>query len=230
MDQWGNIAAGIDLVRRLSGKRVHGLCFPLMLKADGTKFGKTEAGAIWLDPEMTSPFEFYQFWIRSTDADVLSYLKHFTLLDIEKITEYEKQIAEHPEKRVAQKALAYEATLLVHGETEAVKAREASEKLFSGNIQGATDEQIQTIFPNVPSTQFARDRLTQGLPLVDVLVESGLCKGKGDARRQIKAGGVYVNDVRCQETDKALTPADTASDHFLILRKGKKNYHLVQFD
>lgn len=229
MDQWGNIAAGIDLVRRMAGKRVHGLCFPLLTKADGSKFGKTEAGAVWLDPQKTSPFQFYQFWVRSTDNDVLKYLKLFTLLELEQILKLEKSLENAPEKRDAQKALAFEVTKLIHGNLEAQKAKEASEKLFSGSLKGATDEQIKTIFQDVPSTRLAKDRLTEGISLIDLLAETKLCKSKGEARRQIKGGGIYINDDRCDDPDKMLLGDDLASENFLILRRGKKNYHLVQF-
>ena len=229
MDQWGNIAAGIDLVRRMSGQRVHGLCFPLLTKADGSKFGKTEAGAVWLDREKTSPFQFYQFWVRSSDRDVIKYLKLFSLLELEQIAQLEQSVEKAPEKREAQKALAFEVTSLIHGTEEAQKAKEASEKLFSGDLTGATDELIKTIFPDVPSTEYPKERLSDGFSLVDLLAETNLCKSKGDARRQIKGGGIYINDNRCKDTEKIVKTDDLASDNFLILRRGKKNYHLVQF-
>ena len=230
MDQWGNIAAGIDLVRRLAGKRVHGVCFPLLTKADGTKFGKTESGGVWLNPDMTSPFDFYQFWVRADDADVVKFLRFFTLFDSSQIAQLESALAEAPEQREAQKALAHEVTRAVHGRTEADLAKAAAEKLFSGDLKGATDDQLKTIFPDVPSTKLPRARLTAGLSLIDLLAESGLCKSKGDARRQIQSGGIYINDERCNQVDKALSTDDLASEHYLILRRGKKTYHLIAFD
>ena len=230
MDQWGNIAAGIDLVRRLQGKRVHGLCFPLMTKADGSKFGKTESGAIWLDPEMTSPYNFYQFWVRSNDNDVIKYLKFFTLVEMQKIKELEIALETEPQARVPHKILAYEVTKLVHGKEEAKKAKAASEMIYSENLKGASDEQIKTVFADVDSTTVARNRLDHGLLLADILAETGLCKSKGDAKRQIKAGGIYLNDQRCKEVEKELGSQDLASENFIVLRKGKKNYHLLQFD
>ena len=230
MDQWGNIAAGIDLVRRLAKNRVHGICFPLLTKADGSKFGKTEGGGVWLNPTMTSPFQFYQFWVRSLDGDVINYLKLFTLLDLEKIAILEASCTANPELREAQKALAYETTRLVHGKIEADKAKAASERLFSGSLKGATDEQLETIFPDVPSTDLPRGQLTEGLALIDVLEKSGLCKSKGEARRQIQGGGVYVNDERCNDVEKILSTEDLASENYLILRRGKKTYHLIRFD
>jgi len=228
MDQWGNIAAGIDLVRRLRGKKVHGLCFPLMTKADGSKFGKTESGAIWLDPELTSPFNFYQFWVRTDDRDVVKYLKLFTFLPLEKIENLEDVLEESPEKREPHKVLAFEVTSIVHGQEEAEKAKAASELIYSDSLKGATDQQITTIFSDVPSTSISKERLGNGITLVDVLSECGLCKSKGDARRQIKGGGIYLNDRRCQEIEKVLFLDDLASENFMVIRRGKKNHHLIR--
>ena len=240
-DQWGNIAAGIDLIRRMYAvegsessestyKPGHGVCFPLLLKADGTKFGKTESGAVWLDPEMTSPFEFYQFWVRSDDRDVIKYLKYFTFLELDEIAKLEESLESEPEKRMPHKRLAFEVTAIVHGEQEATNAKEASEKLYSGDLTGLSEKQLATIFPDVPSTPMPRTRLDEGVALVDVLAETNLCKSKGDARRQIKSGGVYLNDKRQTDTERILTAADLASEKTMILRRGKKSYHLVRFE
>jgi len=228
-DQWGNITAGIDLVRRLEGRQVYGMTSPLLTTADGRKFGKTEAGAVWLDPEKTTPYEFYQYWIRADDRDVIDLLKRFTYLPLERIDELERQVQSQPEKRLAQKVLAEEVTRLVHGPEQLEIARRASDVLFGAEISGLTDRDLQQIFRDVPGSTLSRDRLSAGLPLIETLCEIGLCASRGEAKKLIKSGGVYVNNLRINALDHLLTPSSLASPNILILRTGKKRYHLVRF-
>lgn len=229
-DQWGNITAGIDLVRRLRGVQLHGMTCPLLLKSDGTKMGKTEAGAVWLAPEKTSPYRFYQYWINLPDADVGRCLRYFTDLDRETITALEARHAQNPEMRQAQRRLADELTRLVHGQEGLSIAQRATEVLFGAEIHELTDAQLAEIFADVPSKQLPRDRLSgQGLPLVDALVEAGLATSKAEARRLISQGGVYLNNRRVRQIDTRLRPADLAGQTVLVLRCGKKTYALLQF-
>ncbi len=228
-DQWGNITAGIDLTRKLAGAGVYGLTSPLITTASGQKFGKTEAGTIWLDAARTSPYEFYQYWMRCDDRDVISLLKRFTYLPMERIGELEKAVAERPEKREAQAVLAEEVTRLVHGEELLGVAVKASQVLFGQEIEGLSDADLSSIFADVPSTSLSRDKLDEGLGLLDALTESKLCSSRGDAKKLIKAGGAYVNNVRMGELDYVLKTADLASETIMVLRSGKKKYHLLKF-
>jgi len=227
-DQWGNITAGIDLVRRMEGARAFGIVFPLVTQASGVKFGKTEAGNVWLDPEMTSPFRFYQYWINVEDADAVRYLKYFTLLDAERIAELEGEVAAQPQGRAAQRALADDVTCRLHGETGLAKAQLATRALFGGDVEGLGADDITDIFADVPSSELRKDELAgEGKPVVDLLAESGIASSRGDARRSIEGGGVYVNNVRVEDVTRALTMDDTIEGRFLLVRKGKKRYHLV---
>jgi len=228
-DQWGNITAGIELIRRLEAKPAYGLTSPLVTKADGQKFGKTESGAVWLDPQRTSPYDFYQYWIRTDDRDVITLLKYFTYLPMEKIVELERQVASAPEKRQAQQVLAEEVTRLVHGEGELKRAQKASRMLFGEEIFGLNDNELSGIFADVPSSQMPRDRLADGIGLIDALHETGLCASRGEAKKLIKNGGAYVNNRKIDALDFTLTPKELASESILILRSGKKNYHLIRF-
>jgi tyrosyl-tRNA synthetase len=228
-DQWGNITAGVELVRRVRGDTVYGLVYPLITKADGTKFGKTETGTVWLAPERTSPYRFYQFWLNTDDRDVVKYLKFFTFLDRDSIADLEQSVSERPEQRQAQYRLAREMTGLVHGESALARAEQASQVLFGGEIGGLSAEDIQDIFAEVPSSDLPKTRLEgQGLNIVDLLTESGVASSKGDARRTISAGGMYLNNRRLDDTDRSVSVADAIEGRFLVLRKGRKNYHLIK--
>lgn len=226
-DQWGNILAGIDLIRRLRGTRAHGLVFPLVTTSAGVKFGKTEAGAVWLDPKLTSPYRFYQFWLNTDDRDAINYLKFFTWLSQEEIAELEESVRTEPEKRRAQRELARQVTALVHGETELEKALRASEVLFGKEISGLTVDELFDIFADVPSTELERSKL-DGLTLTDVLVLSGLAPSKGEARRLVQGGGVCINNRRVSDARQPISADDLVDGRVLVLRKGAKNYHLIK--
>jgi len=227
-DQWGNITSGIDLVRRVEGARAYGVVFPLITQASGVKFGKTEEGAVWLDPEMTSPFRFYQFWINVDDADVVRYLKYFTLLDPGRIAELEHELASAPEKRSAQKALADDVTRRLHGETGLARAQQATRALFGGEVAGLGADDIADIFSDVPSHELEKEALAgAGKGIVDLLAETGVATSKGEARRSVEGGGVYVNGVRVADVTRAVTLTDAIDGRFVLLRIGKKRYHLV---
>ncbi|MEW5867995.1 MAG: tyrosine--tRNA ligase [Chloroflexota bacterium] len=228
-DQWGNITAGVELIRRMRGAAAYGMVYPLITKADGTKFGKTETGTVWLSAERTSPYRFYQFWLNADDRDVISYLKFFTFLDQAAIAELESAVAERPEQRQAQRRLATEMTRIVHGETALAGAEQASQVLFGGEISGLSAADIEDIFADVPSSDLPKANLEgQGLTIVDLLVTSQVAKSKGEARRWIAEGGVYLNNLRVIETQQAVALADTIQGRFLVLRRGRKNYHLVK--
>jgi len=228
-DQWGNIVSGIDLTRRLAGKQVYGMTFPLITKSDGTKFGKSEGGAIWLDAEKTSPYEFYQYFVRQADEDIIRYLKVFTQLTLEEIAELEEQVKNEPYKRAAQKKLAEEVTRTVHGQDTLDKVLKASQVLFGAAIEDLDDSTIANIFKDVPSTLQDKKVLASGWNLIDALVETEACKSKGQARKLVQSGGVYVNNNQQKDTELQLTSESMASESYLILRTGKKNYYLVQF-
>ena len=237
-DQWGNILAGADLIRRLRGegtpefggqkKLAHGLVFPLVTTSSGVKFGKTEAGTVWLDPALTSPFRFYQFWINTDDRDVLTYLKLFTWLTREEIAELEEKVRTAPQEREAQRRLAREVTRMVHGEDALAKAERASAVLFGAEVSALEPREVRDIFADVPSTEIPKAQLQEGLSLVDLLVSAGLAPSKGEARRAIQGGGIYLNNVRVSDEKKAVTPDDTIGGELIVLRKGRKEYRLVR--
>lgn len=229
-DQWGNIVAGLELVRRVRGERVFGIVYPLITRADGSPFGKTAAGqSVWLDPQRTSPYRFYQFWLNTDDTTVGDYLKFFTFLDRETIGELEKRVQERPERREAQRRLAEEMTRMVHGPTALERAQLASEVLFGGELEGLEAEDIADIFSDVPSSELPRTALEDsGVSIVDLLAESGLASSKGQAKRDIKGGGVYLNNVRVSDWRRTATLQDTIEGQYLVLRKGRKRYHLVR--
>jgi tyrosyl-tRNA synthetase len=212
----------------MASARAFGVVLPLVTQASGVKFGKTEEGAVWLDAAMTSPFRFYQFWINVDDADVVRYLKYFTLLDVDRVVELEHQVASAPAERSAQKALAEDMTRRLHGETGLARARQATEALFGGGVSGLGADEIADIFADVPSHEIARDDLAgEGKPLVELLADTGIASSKGDARRSIEGGGVYVNNVRVDDVGRRLTTADAIEGRFVLVRIGKKRYHLV---
>ncbi len=228
-DQWGNIVAGMDLIRRLRDDSAYGLTVPLVTKSDGSKFGKSESGNTWLDPARTSPYRFYQFWINQADADVPRWLRFFTFLPHEEIAECERSLAEEPEKRVAHRKLAAEVTLLVHGPAALENAVRATEAMFGGELTGLDDATLEDVFSEVPSNHLDRAALAGDRLLVDVLVECGAFKSKGEVRRLIDNGGLYLNNQRVDGYDMKLTEQCLCSTHIAVLRKGKKNYHLLKF-
>ena len=224
-DQWGNITAGIDLTRKKLGRTVFGLTLPLITNADGTKFGKTEAGAVWLDPARTSVYKFYQFWIRTDDRDVLRYLRFFTFLSQAEIAALEQQHNENPGARVAHKALAKAVTDLVHGPDATAEAMRASEILFGGDLSGIPETTFNEIVGEVPTREIGKADLDgAGKPLVELLVHGGLCSSKGQARKDIEGGGVYVNNQREPSFQRLVVAKDLLFGKYLLLRKGKRNY------
>ncbi|MGA6837872.1 tyrosine--tRNA ligase [Priestia megaterium] len=225
-DQWGNITAGLELIRKSEeDAKVFGLTVPLVTKADGTKFGKTEGGAIWLDPEKTSPYEFYQFWINTDDRDVIKYLKYFTFLSHEEINELAASAKEAPEKREAQKALAAAMTTLVHGEEALEQAIRISQALFSGSISELTAEEIKQGFKDVPSYTHTGENIG----LIDLLVESKISPSKRQAREDISNGAIYLNGEREQDLQKTVGAEDRIEGQFTVIRRGKKKYTLIQY-
>ena len=227
-DQWGNITAGIELTRKKLGKPVFGLTLPLITNTDGSKFGKTAAGAIWLDPKRTSVYKFYQFWINTADADVIRYLKYFTFLPQTEIEALEVKHSANPGAREAHKALARAATDLIHGEHATQEAIRASEILFGGELKGISETTFNDIVGEVPTKEVERIKLDgPGLPLVELLVHAGLCPSKGQARKDVEGGGVNINNVREASAARAVTAADLLFGKHVLLRKGKKNYVVV---
>ncbi|MFM2295722.1 MAG: hypothetical protein RLZZ350_2135 [Verrucomicrobiota bacterium] len=227
-DQWGNITAGIELTRKKLGQQVFGLTLPLVTKADGTKFGKTETGTIWIDAKKTSVYKFFQFWVNTDDRDVIRYLKFFTFLTREEIAVLEKQHAENPGGRVAHKALAKAVTDLIHGANATAEAIRASEILFGGELAGVSETTFNDIVGEVPTKEIERAKLEgAGIPLVELLVHSGLCPSKGQARKDVEGGGVNLNNIREANPARAVTARDLLFGKHLLLRKGKKNYVVV---
>ena len=227
-DQWGNITAGIDLIHRKQNKQSYGLTLPLITNADGTKFGKTESGAVWLDVNRTSIYQFYQFWVRIDDRDVVRYLNYFTFLNRDVVEELAKQHEAEPHARIAHKALAKEVTALVHGEPAAEEAIRASEILFGGDLDGITESTFREVAGEVPTCEVATDRFGgEGLWLPELLHESGLAQSRGQARKDVKGGGVYVNSKRIDDEQHKLTEADLMFDKYVLLRRGKRNYAVI---
>jgi tyrosyl-tRNA synthetase len=226
-DQWGNITAGLELIRKTEGEaKAFGLTIPLVTKADGTKFGKTESGTIWLDKEKTSPYEFYQFWINTDDRDVIKYLKYFTFLSKDEIEELERKLKEAPEQRAAQKALAEEMTKLVHGEDALKQAIRISEALFSGSVSELTAEEIEQGFKDVPSFEYEGEEV----PLVELLVMAKIVPSKRQAREDISNGAIYVNGERVQDINAVITKENRIEGRFTIIRRGKKKYYLIRYN
>ena len=224
-DQWGNITAGLDLIRKKEGSdaQAFGLTIPLMLKADGTKFGKTAGGAIWLDPKKTSPYEFYQFWLNQDDRDVVRYLKFYTFLNREEIEDLANKVANEPHKREAQKTLAHEMTLFVHGEEALTDALSITEALFSGDVKELTAQQIEDGFKHMPNVVIK----TEALNIVDWLVDTAIEPSKRQAREDIENGAISINGDKITSTETMITPSLAIDERFIIVRKGKKNYTLV---
>jgi tyrosyl-tRNA synthetase len=227
-DQWGNITAGIELSRRKLNATVFGLTLPLITNADGTKFGKTEAGAVWLDPARTSVYKFYQFWIRTDDRDVIRYLKYFTFLSQERIAELESSHNENPSAREAHTALAVAMTDLLHGESATAEAQAASKILFGGGLEGIGEGTFNEIVGEVPTVEIERAKLEgDGVPILELFVTSGLCQSNGQARKDLQGGGINLNNERQSDPKRVITASDLLFDRHLLLRKGKRNYTVI---
>ena len=227
-DQWGNITAGIDLIHRRQNRQAFGLTLPLITNADGTKFGKTEAGAVWLDVARTSIYQFYQYWVRVDDRDVVRYLNFFTFLHRDEIEALARQHSEQPQARIAHKALAKGVTALVHGEAAANEAIRASEILFGGELDGITEATFREIAGEVPTHEIGLDRFGgEGLWLPELLHEVGLAQSRGQARKDVRGGGVYVNNRRTDDEQHKLQSGDLLFCKYLLLRRGKRNYAVV---
>lgn len=228
-DQWGNIVAGIELIRKLRGTRGYGMVFPLVTSSGGVKFGKTEAGSVWLDPNLTSPYRFYQFWFNIDDQDVVKYLKFFTMLNQQEIAELETSLSVSPEKRVAQKRLAEEVTGMVHGETNLRKAIMASEVLFGGEIADLSARDVLDIFAEVPSSEMPKAAFEgDGVSIVDLALVCGFGTSRSAVRRLIESGGIYVNNRRVSDAQAKIGLSALIEGQYLVLRKGAKDYHLIQ--
>ncbi|PCF43102.1 tyrosine--tRNA ligase [Staphylococcus delphini] len=225
-DQWGNITSGIELMRRMYGVTdAYGFTIPLVTKADGKKFGKSESGAIWLDPEKTSPYEFYQFWINTTDDDVIKFLKYFTFLSKADIEALEKSVAEEPHLRKAQTTLAEEVTRFIHGEDALAEAQRISQALFKGDLKSLSAEEIKAGFKDVPQVTLSNETTN----LVDALVETKISSSKRQAREDITNGAIYINGERQQDLEYTLSSDDRYDDTFTIIRRGKKKYFMVNY-
>lgn len=229
-DQWGNITAGMELIRRSRENqeediKVYGLTVPLITKADGTKFGKTAGGAVWLDPDKTSPYEFYQFWINTDDRDVIKFINYFTFLSQEEIRELEEEVQNHPEKRIAQKRLAEEMTKLVHSEEALAQAQKITEALFSGDLKQLSVREIEQGFKDVPTYETENKEIG----LVDLLVNAKISPSKRQAREDIKNGAIYINGERQQEVNHVISSEDRIEEVCTIIRRGKKKYFLVRY-
>ncbi len=225
-DQWGNITEGVDLIRRLRGAPAYGLTSPLVTKADGTKFGKTESGAVWLDPQRTSPYAFYQFWLRTGDSDAGAYLRRFTMLERGLIEELDTALAERPERREAQRELAFEMTSMVHGRQEAERAQRASAVLFTEQIAELDAATLAGALEDAPTTEVARTDLEGGLAVRDGLLRSGLASSGRNASQLLSQGSVYVNGRRATE-NRVLSSADALHGRWIVLRRGKTNQHVL---
>jgi tyrosyl-tRNA synthetase len=233
-DQWGNITAGIDLIRRMSGGSAHGLTFPLLTTASGVKIGKTEGASgsemVWLDPELTSPYRMYQYWINSDDRDVIKFLKLFTFLEMSQIAELEESLKRDPGKREPHRLLAFEFTKLAHGKEAGRAAQEASEVLFGSEVQALSQEVFAALAGEVPATKISKGRIQNGTPLVDLLLETNLVKSKRAARDLIGQGGAYVNNKAWKGLEAKVGPDQALSGRGVLLRAGKKNYHLLMIE
>jgi tyrosyl-tRNA synthetase len=225
-DQWGNITSGLELMRRMYGETdTEGMTIPLITKADGKKFGKTESGNIWLDPERTSPYEFYQFWLNQSDEDVVKFLKLFTFLSKDEIDELAESIVNEPHLRKAQKRLAEEITTLIHSSEALEEAKRITDALFKGNIKDLTTEQVKDAFKDVPSAVFEGDEKI----LVNVLVETKISSSRRQAREDITNGAIYINGKRQQDVNHIISDDDILDNEFTVIRRGKKKYHIVKY-
>ena len=229
-DQWGNITAGMELIRRTSGKGAHGIVLPLVTTASGVKFGKTEAGAVWLDPQRTSPFRFYQFWLNTDDRDAEHYLNAFTFLPVDEVAALMRTQQQDPAARAAQRRLAEEVTRLVHGADGVARAERATAVLFGSRpAQELPAAELLDVFADVPSTELARDRLGgDGLAVTELLAETRVAASKGEARRLLTGGGVYLNGERLDSPDRRVRLDDAIDGQVILLRKGRRDNHVVR--
>src|SRR2546421_4052351 len=228
-DQWGNIVAGIDLIRRLRSTRAHGFVFPLVTTSAGVKFGKTEAGAVWLDAKLTSPYRFYQFWLNTDDRDVNTYLRFFTWLSKDEIDQLEQAVKSTSDKREAQRRLGREVTAMLHGETELEKAVRGSEFFFGKEIEGLSVQEMLDIFADVPSLTMQKTKLGgEAFTLGDALALSGLGPSKGEAKRLVQGGGISVNNRRVNDVRQAISTFDLIDGQLLVVRKGAKERRLIR--
>src|SRR5712671_1960741 len=226
-DQWGNITAGIDLIRKLRARKAHGLVWPLLMTASGSKFGKTETGTVWLDPARTSPFKFYQFWLNTDDRDVVTYLKYFTYLDRTAVDALEATTKSEPEKREAQRVLTREVTARVHGADQVTRAEQASTVLFGEDITTLNADEVLAVFEDVPSTEIPGDDFgAEGMGVVDLVARVQLAPSKAEARRLVQSGGVYVNNRRVADPKARLMRNQAIDGRLFVLRKGQKQNHL----
>jgi tyrosyl-tRNA synthetase len=225
-DQWGNITAGIDLIRKMRGAKVHGIVMPLITTASGVKFGKTESGAVWLDPNLTSPFRFYQFWLNVDDRDVVRYLKFFTFKTRDEIDELARAAAERPERREAQRALARTVTAMIHGDDHVARAERAAGVLFSDDLASASVDDVLMVLEDAPSTDIVMP--PDGLTVVDLLTATKLAASRSEALRLVKGNGVYVNNVRANDERARLTLAHAIGGKVFVLRKGRRDQHVVR--
>jgi len=227
-DQWGNITAGIDLVQKRRQVQAYGITFPLLTTSSGEKFGKSEGNAVWLDADKTSPYSLYQFWIRTDDRDVIRYLNYFTFLSAGEIADLARTVEEVPERREAQRVLAEHSTRMIHGDAGLAAARKASDVLFGGELSDFSDRELIDIFNDVPSSDIQRGRLDEGIGVPALFSEAGLAPSNSQAMQLIRQGGAYVNNKRVEDTRMTVTSAHLASESMLVLRSGKKKYHLVK--
>ncbi len=228
-DQWGNITAGIDLIRKLRAKKTHGLVMPLVTTASGVKFGKTEAGTVWLDPQRTSPFAFYQFWLNTDDRDALRYLKSFTFLERATIDELAGAVSLSPEKREAQRVLAREVTMLVHGPEQVARAEHASQLLFGEDITQLSAEDVLMVFSDVPATEVVTGQFEpDGIGIVDLVALVRLVPSRSEARRLVQSGGVYLNNRRIADIQARITRESAIGGRVLVVRKGARQNHVVR--
>jgi len=228
-DQWGNITAGVELVRKARAEAVHGFTWPLLTKADGSKFGKSEAGNVWLDPNLTSPYELFQFWMRTDDRDVVRFLKLFAGLDREAVESLAEIHAQRPESRDVHRVLAHKVTALVHGEDEASAALRAAAALYGGELRELDEAALRQVFAEAPSVTLPPSELADGLVLEDLLVRAGAVPSRSAARRELAQGGVYVNNARETDGQRRIGQGDLLAGGVVVLRRGKRNYHLVRF-
>ena len=227
-DQWGNITMGVEYVRKMCGDEVWGFTTPLIVKPDGTKYGKSESGTVWLDAQRTSPFAMYQFFVNTPDEQVGELLRFLTFLDHDEIRALDAETAEHPQRRAAQRALARAVVTLVHGAAEVAKCEEASAALFGEEIGGLSEEMLLAVTEDAPTSSVPRTELLDNLTLVDLLERTGLARSKGEARRTIDQGGAYVNNVRQTETERAFGTGDLLHDRYVVLRSGRRKVHIVR--
>jgi tyrosyl-tRNA synthetase len=229
-DQWGNIVAGIDLVRRVAGAEVFGLTWPLLTTADGAKFGKSAGNAVWLDPALTSPYAYYQYWINAADADVVRFLRLFTFLGDAEIDELAAELARDPAARVAHRALAREATRIIHGDTGVAAAEQATEALFGGgSLDGLDDDTLAEVFAEAPSVDLERTRLDEGLGLLDLMRAAGAATSNGEARRLVEQGAVRLNNTAVDDPQWVLGPGDLAGSGTIVLKVGRRRHYLARF-